>query len=251
MFGNIKRKLNDVIQEGLPTNYLKTNSTSSDNLNNIEIGIPMPSNINISAGCQILRKNEEIWKNIHSINEKNANLARKIDEQIKKIKNNSDKLYTNFTDLNYLLSQMPTIEKNLNNCINTIQTINEKCKIIDEKLINLEDLCEEIKLQEKQLEHKVQLSKYKQEKMKQLEEVRLKLAVQYEEKLKKHEESLIKIQKERQAVFQDAFEHDIELFKEKGELPKVERIKRELSNELSLEEIDLNSTDDQNNLENF
>lgn len=51
-----------------------------------------------------------------------------------------------------------------------------------------------------------------------MEKFRQKLAAEHQEKIRMHEEKLRQIQKERQAVFEDAFLCDLEEFKEKGSL---------------------------------
>lgn len=53
----------------------------------------------------------------------------------------------------------------------------------------------------------------------QLEEVRTRLARQYADNVSQYEAELKKIQRERQAVFQDAFQHDLELYKQQGMIP--------------------------------
>lgn len=52
-----------------------------------------------------------------------------------------------------------------------------------------------------------------------MELFRQKIATEHQQRIKDHEENLRKIQKERQAVFDDAFRHDLEEFKQKGHIP--------------------------------
>lgn len=52
-----------------------------------------------------------------------------------------------------------------------------------------------------------------------LEKFRLQLAEEHSAKVKKREEDLLNIQKERQAVFQEAFQQDLNNFRQNGEIP--------------------------------
>ena len=51
-----------------------------------------------------------------------------------------------------------------------------------------------------------------------METYRQKIAVEHQQRIKDHEEKLRKIQKERQAVFDDAFRNDLEEYKQKGHI---------------------------------
>lgn len=52
-----------------------------------------------------------------------------------------------------------------------------------------------------------------------LEVFRQKVAAEHQQRIKEHEIKLRNIQKERQAVFDDAFRNDLEEFKQKGHIP--------------------------------
>ena len=51
-----------------------------------------------------------------------------------------------------------------------------------------------------------------------METYRQKIAAEHQQRIKDHEEKLRKIQKERQAVFDDAFRNDLEEYKQKGHI---------------------------------
>lgn len=55
--------------------------------------------------------------------------------------------------------------------------------------------------------------------LEELELYRQKVAAEHQQRIKDHEEKLRQIQKERQAVFDDAFRNDLEEFKQKGHIP--------------------------------
>uniref|UniRef100_A0A0K8TQJ6 Putative dysbindin protein isoform x1 n=1 Tax=Tabanus bromius TaxID=304241 RepID=A0A0K8TQJ6_TABBR len=255
MFGKLRRKFNSVIQDGLTlsenlsNSYLKSPSPSFE-VNKAEYGIP--SDVNLNAGCNLLQKNEDTWKDMHEMNEKNAMTASSIDKSITRIKDSTAKTYVDLTDLNVCLASLPKIEDELNKCMEMISNIGSQCQNFDMKLVELEDLMEEASLQENQLQHKFQMSMYKQKKMKELEEVRTRLATEHDENVRKYESELRKIQMERQAVFQDAFQKDVEMFMEKGVVPKVDHISKKATEvEVTLEEIVLDDADNNNDLENF
>lgn len=257
MFGSIRKKFNDVIHEGivisenLSTSYLKpSNSQNNFEVNRTELGIP--TDINLTSGCALLEQNEKTWRNLHERNEANAIKATSTDETITRIKEKTEKLYIDLTDLNVCLNSIAALENNLQTCNDMITNIGTLCKSLETKLVELEDVTEELDLQSRQIEHKFQMSMYKEKKMVELEEVRKRFALKHAENVKQYENELKKIQQERQAVFQDAFQHDLEIYKEKGSIPKVEHLKKNtLEPELSLEEITLDDSANKSELEEF
>jgi len=89
---------------------------------------------------------------------------------------------------------------------------------LEVELEKLEDLCEECELQEFILEQQFQLSRHKQRKLNELEQYRQQIASKHQSKINDQEQKLLKLQRERQAVFDDAFRGDMEEYKQHGQL---------------------------------
>lgn len=249
MFTNFKRKLNSVIQEGIiftenVSQNLKVPSspkfdfTNFHTKNETSTKPKIPASINLYAGSEILQKNENDWSSIHNLNEENAEKARIIDDKIIKLKNSSDKTLTDLTDLYVSLTAIPNVIINLNNCVEMLSDISIKCQNLEKKLFDLEDLMEVLELQEKQLDKRFEMALYKEKKLgldlkicfniffliqnfilAALENVRKDLVSNHASSVQEFENNLMKIQHERQLVFQDAFQNDLKTFKEIGKIP--------------------------------
>lgn len=184
MFGSLKKKLNSAIQEGfiisesLQQQYLQRVSTptspsleesgkvsmgSNLSLSSIELGIP--SGVNMAAGCNLLAKYEDDWKAIHDVNEENGqkadSVARKIDALYKR--SNEQRLVV--TDLIQCLSGIPALIEKLNASMAALDEVRELSDTAEQKLDQLEDICEEYDMQEFMLQKQYELSQYKQNKM--------------------------------------------------------------------------------------
>lgn len=169
MFGNIRRKLNDVISEGLniseniSTNYLKPSTSPIFESSKADFGIP--SDVNLSAGCELLAKNEETWYLLHKNNEKNAYATEVLDKSIASIKGRTEKLQVDLNDMSSCLATIPAILEDLKVCNEMIMNVGLLCRSLETKIVEFEDVTEEIELQQRQLDHKFQMSLYKQKKM--------------------------------------------------------------------------------------
>lgn len=230
MFGNIRKKFNSVIQDGLALSDNFRSGSGSSSTSPSPSGtenilqskkFPVPNTINLCAGHDLLEKNERNWNELHAINEKNSDKAREIDRRIEMIKLRSERMATDVSDLNISLTQLPTVIASLKGCVETIDEIKEKCQSLDAKLFELEDLLEVLDLQEKQLDHRFEMAMYKEKKLADLEKVRQELANNHAANVREYENSLRKVQQERQMAFQDAFQDDLKVFKEKGVIPSM------------------------------
>uniref|UniRef100_A0A1B0A2I7 Dysbindin n=1 Tax=Glossina pallidipes TaxID=7398 RepID=A0A1B0A2I7_GLOPL len=237
MFGNLKRKLNYAMQEGLtvtenlqqqyrqrvsnlknPTNSSNSSLVSSTS----ELGVP--SNINASAGCQILSKYENDWQMLHQNNEENSKKAAELAEQIETIEQKMSNHQIIITDLLTSLAGLPKLTEKLKSCQHTLVEVQELHTLIERDFEKLEDLCEECDFQEQ------------------------KLALEQEERIHNHEVKLQQMQKERQAVFEDAFQYDLLEYKRTGQVPKIDK---DLNSAVTLEEIVLDDNGTKDALEEF
>ncbi|GAB0091287.1 Dysbindin protein homolog [Sergentomyia squamirostris] len=268
MFGNIRKKLNSVIQEGLnisenisssyinkpssPKSPKSPNTPSSPGTPNTPGASPcttVPPFINLYAGCDLLAVNESQWSEIRNLNEQNARKASEIDGSIVEIRDKTEKTLTTIQDLNVTLAALPVVVTALNGCVDVIQDVGAKCATLEKKLMELEDLLEVLELQEKQLDHRFEMAMYKEKKLAALEKVREELAKKHADNVMNHELKMRKVQQERQSVFQDAFQDDLKFYKEQGTIPKVETVATE--RQLSLEEVVLDDTETKDALDEF
>lgn len=188
MFQNLRKKVNAVLPD-IENMYLSSApSASSPNkvLNHLGLLIPststsIPSSsdhtkvpptqwpnsdeINFSAGCEMLERNEKVWEELHAANEANAAKAEKCDTLISNLSESIRKRNVDLSDINKSLEIIPNIVQTIENCSTIIIEINEKCTEVENQLFELEDLVELLQLQEKQLDYKFEMAMFKERKL--------------------------------------------------------------------------------------
>ncbi|XP_001353484.2 dysbindin protein homolog [Drosophila pseudoobscura] len=287
MFGSLKKKLSSAIQEGIviseslqqqyrqrvssgngsgqssaattPTSPLGLNeSLSSSRSSSLYLGAPfhltdgVPPHLNVAAGCSLLAKYEDDWQQIHVANEENAERAAAVATQITAVQERASGQRKTISDLSGSLAGIPTLITKLQASIETLHALEDMGKQLEIELEKLEDLCEECELQEFMLEKQFELSRHKQKKLNELEKYRHHIASRHQAKIQDHEQQLRKLQRERQAVFDDAFRGDMEEYKQHGQLTKIQAAQA-TSNKLALEEVVLeaNEVETKDALEQF
>lgn len=186
---------------------------------------PIPSSypdVNLHAGAQILNYFQEQWEQIHELNEKNAAngevLANLIDDLHRKV--SAD--HRNVLDMTYLLSSgTSNLSGSIENCVSQVTALHESFETVEKDLLQLENLIEELELQEKELEHRFQLAMYKEKKLANLEALRLQLAEKHTQSVSEHECRQKQLLQERQLVFAEAFQSDLQHYRQRGSIPSV------------------------------
>ena len=240
-------------------NLYLANSSASTTYRNIITGTTLspksyrkvqpcwPTSVSSIAGCGILDRNEKFWEELHSANEENARKAEEIDVIIETITDSVNKRLVDLSDVNISLEAIPNLVKTVQNCSNVMHDVNKKCAEVEKQLAEFENLIEALQLQEKQLDHKFEMALYKERKLGEfvegnirrwddfilafdstgnLENVRQDLAEKHASNVRKTETQLRVIQQERQAAFQDAFQSDMNIYKELGTIPSESLMSR-------------------------
>lgn len=185
MFKNIRKKVNSVLPD-IESLYLTGSGTSSTTqspassrrestlssptngnlrMHSPKISAPINSNINFSAGCDVLEYNESIWEEIHSVNEQNASKAQCIDLVIESLTDGLNKRLVDLSDINVSLEMIPNIVKTVQDCSNVMYDVNKKCAEVEKGLVELENLIEALHLQDQQLDKKLEMAMYKERKL--------------------------------------------------------------------------------------
>lgn len=209
MFGNLKEK---IISVGRNVKLFSG-----------DVKPPAPSSytdVNLNAGAAILNHFQEQWEKIHEVNEENAQnaetLAKLIDEMHKKM--NSD--HRNILDITYLLSNgSSSLTESVVNCVTQVEALHQSFELVEKDLLQLENLIENLELQEKELEHRFQLALYKEKKLANLEALRLQLAERHTQSVSEYECRQKQLLQERQQVFAEAFQSDLQQYKQQGTIP--------------------------------
>lgn len=259
MFGNLKKKLSNAIQEGIviseslqqqyrqrrssnsggssqassttttPTTPLSSSrlglnesfSSSRSSSHSLTAADGVPTYLNVAAGCNLLAKYEDDWQQIHAANEDNAGRAAEVAKQISAIQQRATKQQATIAELNNCMAGLPALIGKLQASARTLEALEQMGGQLEIELEQLENLCEECDLQEFMLEQQFALSKHKQKKLNEMEQYRQKIAAQHQQKIRAHEQQLLQLQKERQAVFDDAFREDLAEYKQRGQLTSM------------------------------
>lgn len=253
MFSDLRKKFSSVIQEGITISETLSNNIrqASTDLQETSGGNPlsgikyscsetMPTCIKITAGYSYLELQKKQWQEMHELNELNAMLAIDIDKQIHNLKDTSAKIGTNISDLNVSLMALPNINTILKKCIDLTKGIKLDCTKVEHSLYEFEDLIKILDQQEKQLNYKFEMALYKKKKLGKeilnslliyyttyiilftvaaLDQIRKELVDKHSAHVKQYEQKIRSIQQERQAVFQDAFQNDMNCYKKLGTIP--------------------------------
>lgn len=168
MFGDFRKKLNSVIQEGRENLYIRTQSLNESSARQSIDTTPLsnPSlNINFEAGCKYLEIRENQWKEIHQMNDDNASKADEIDENIKAIKDTSARVLMEVNDFNVMLTSLPTVSQTLKLCAELAKELGINCKRVEKELVELEDLHDRLNLEGAKRKHHLEMAVYKQKKL--------------------------------------------------------------------------------------
>lgn len=236
-------------QQTSPRRSMPSPTNSNLRLHSPKMNYPTNGAINFSAGCDILEYNESVWEEIHSMNEQNASKAQCIDLVIESLTDGLNKKLVDLSDINVSLETIPNIVKTVQDCSNVLHDVNKKCSDVERGLCELENLIEALHLQDRQLDRKLEMAMYREKKLGKfdcglvhahtytlltlfpfhlstgnLEKVRKSLAEQHAHNVRETEKERSVVQKERQAVFQDAFQNDMKCYKTTGSLPSKQLI---------------------------
>ncbi len=171
MFGDFRKKLNSVIQEGrenLSNTYMRTTTLNESSSRQSVDTSPLsnPSlNINFEAGCKYLELRESQWKEIHQMNEDNATTADEIDENIKTIKDTSTRVLIEVNDFNVMLTSLPTVSSTLKLCSELAVELGKNCKNVEKELVELEDIHDRLDLEAAKRKHHLEMAVYKEKKL--------------------------------------------------------------------------------------
>lgn len=167
MFGDFRKKLNLVIQEGrenLSNSYIRTSSTNESSVDTSPLSNPL-LNINFEAGSKYLELREKQWKEIHQMNDDNATKADEIDERIRVIKDTSTRVLSEVNDCNVMLTSLPTVSQTLKLCAELAAELGRNCKSVERELVELEDIQDRLDLEAAKRKHHLEMAVYKEKKL--------------------------------------------------------------------------------------
>jgi len=234
MLGSIKDTF-QTIQEGISASVKQLSGTEECN----------GGQLRAAAGEDLLDYYQAAWEGVHLAGEQAARQADRCDRLVSQVHAEYEKQWRHVSLLSSLLAQVPEINAELEKtmqCLGDLESVFSEAEVA---LLALEETIDARDAQERQLEQRFQLAIYQERRRQELEEMGAKLDLQHQRRLKEVEMRNRVVSRDRQQVFQEQFEYDINQYKTKGLLQVPSR----RPTDVSLESIDLN--EDDSNLETF
>ncbi|CAG0914980.1 unnamed protein product [Notodromas monacha] len=220
MFGSLKERLS-VVQEGLSASF-KGLSVGEVNKFKARSGSTVNANFDPNCGADLLHHYQTEWAGIHVATESNAGKARSIDRQICDLHSWLESQWETIHQLNRHLAALPGLVDMVDQALESIGILQGLFEEVEDAMMHLEDIQETQALREKQLDHRFQFALYKEKKLGNLKDLRSCLAREHAENLRLQQEREEIALKERQAVFKQAFEEEIEDYKRSGRLRQLD-----------------------------
>nr|CAI5861683.1 unnamed protein product [Callosobruchus analis] len=198
--------------------------------------------INVHCGGEILHNFQKQWEDIHQLNEDNAKKASLLADDIQKLAGKVDSSKKNIAIITNIISKLSS---DITHSLQSVKTLYSTAETIESKLIELENLIDEVQFKHLKEQHSYHLEQYEKKKKDAFETTKCALEENHKKKVVDYEASKKLVMEERQKVFQEAFKLDLELYKRSGTIPD-----HKISpNGALLEEIQLDV--DQNELSKF
>ncbi|XP_054710676.1 dysbindin-A-like [Uloborus diversus] len=192
-----------------------------------------------NAGGSMLHHYQELWKELHESDAYNAKKAEEVDSVIGNLHSFCFDHLSVVRQLNIQLAALPQLQTSIMDLMSKIGELEGVFEEVEDALMNLEDVIETQELQERQLDHRFQLAMYKEKKLADFEDMKVKLGEVHAHKVFEYEKKQEAILKERQNTFQEVFEEEVQQYKTHGELRKRVSSTSSAEASVSLEEIDL------------
>lgn len=174
------------------------------------------SDVNLNAGFKLLTWNQNVWSKCHKLNEENAKLAEKVASQIEDLELRSSRNKNSAKEFESICDILPQLEE-------SISTVEGDLISLRQNVLNVEKVLDELKMKKElenfiqfKVDQKVRLSRYKDSKLAEFESLKCRLAADHAKKIANYEKlELLKL-KEKQLVYQAAFEEDLNFYKTHG-----------------------------------
>lgn len=252
MFENFRERLHMVQQDfttGLKTLGDKSRETKIRRRPRFEETLP-----HFCAGLEILSRYEEKWFLLHKRTKDCAQTAEVVDGDIVMMSAHWERRRTALTQLLEQLQSLPAFSCELDAITANIAHLEGDFEEMESRLVYLETLCCQCEQQMVKQQHITHLEAYKKKKRKEVEALEVELNNEHTQKVTELEQARQQKLRERQKVYEEAFNQDVEQYLSTGyvqhrELPGadvcvLDQMKvANISDEEALDEF-LNSTGD-------
>jgi len=207
MFSTFKNKFFSV-QDGISTG-----------LRGLSNGIPVKDSW-VNTGGNSLLRHQAFWKNIHELSENNAQIVKAIDSEIDALHLrviNESSFIEEFTC--HLVSLRP-LSMLIESVVIDIGKIRELLNEVEKDLIDLQDSIETSIFDERVCNSLFQYTLYKERKLAEIESKKDTMGRIHNEKVKFKEHDRMKEMREKESVFGEIFQNELEAYKKTGQLPE-------------------------------
>uniref|UniRef100_A0A1A8MRR0 Dysbindin-A-like n=1 Tax=Nothobranchius pienaari TaxID=704102 RepID=A0A1A8MRR0_9TELE len=246
MFENFREKLHMVQQDfstGFKTLGDKSRDSKMKRRSRLEEGFP-----HFSAGLDILSRYERSWFLLHRRTKDCAQLAESVDGDIVMLSAHWERKRAALKHLQEQLQTLPDLIGELDAITANIAHLEGDFEEMESRLVYLETLCCQCEQQTIKKHHLNQLETYKKKKRKEVELLEVELTSEHAQKVAELELAVHQKLRERQKVYEEAFNQDMERYistgclQNKGSAEAVECI---------LDDIMVTNLSDQEALDDF
>uniref|UniRef100_A0A2K5W171 Dystrobrevin binding protein 1 n=1 Tax=Macaca fascicularis TaxID=9541 RepID=A0A2K5W171_MACFA len=200
---------------------------------------------------------EDTWAALHRRAKECASAGELVDSEVVMLSAHWEKKRTSLVELQEQLQQLPALIADLESMTANLTHLEASFEEVENNLLHLEDLCGQCELERCKHMQSQQLENYKKNKRKELETFKAELDAEHAQKVLEMEHTQQMKLKERQKIFEEAFQQDMEQYLSTGYLQIAER--REPIGSMSsmevnvdmLEQMDLMDISDQEALDVF
>ncbi|XP_060074541.1 dysbindin-like [Ylistrum balloti] len=191
----------------------------------------------LDAGADLLDRYQNIWKELHQDAEENAKLAENVDSQITQLFVTYDRQAEVLSQLHSTVADLPVILNKLQELTDVLASLDEEYENVEVALIRLEDTCEEQELTQAKEYDAQKLATYTHRKSEELQKIKVEFAKDHAKKMEGYEKHRQTKLKERQEVFEQQFNNDLDYFKSHGRLERLSTSSNDSSKKTDLADI--------------
>lgn len=171
-----------------------------------------------TAGLEILRRYEENWFLLHKRTKDGAQDAEAVDGDIVMLSAHWERRRTALTQLQEQLRSLPVFVSELDAIAANIAHLEGDFEEMESRLVYLETLCCQCEQQTFKQHHINQLESYKRKKRKEVEALEVELNSEHDQQVAQLEQATQRKLRERQKVYEEAFNQDVEQYLSTGHI---------------------------------
>ncbi|EFX85193.1 hypothetical protein DAPPUDRAFT_313831 [Daphnia pulex] len=190
--------------------------------------------VRLDAGADLLNHYQFQWCRMREASDINYHLAEQADKAIASVESYINRQHHLVSTLTTNLSSVSLMMIQLQKITESMSVTEATLKKTEEHLALLEDLVKDSQLESEIKEHDKKFVLLQDQKFAELESLKNHLAATHLQKVREYESKQVLKAKERQAIFEQAFETEIQQYKQSGIIPRMSQSNRQTT---SLEEI--------------